>query len=42
VPWTGSSLDDRYLITGASQRPLLPALALLLGSLGLAWYREGG
>ena len=42
--WIGIHANDRYLITGASQRPLLPALlalALLLGTLGLAWYREG-
>jgi hypothetical protein len=42
--WVGLRRNDRYLVTGASQLPLLPAvaaLALLLGTLGLAWYREG-
>ena len=42
--WLGLRTNDRYLVTGASQLPLLPAilaLALLLGSLTFAWYREG-
>ncbi|HET6520420.1 MAG TPA: hypothetical protein VFG47_11490 [Geminicoccaceae bacterium] len=42
--WLGLRLNDRYLVTGASQLPLLPALlalALLLASLTFAWYREG-
>jgi hypothetical protein len=42
--WIGLRRNDRYLVTGASQLPLLPAvlaLALLLGTLGFAWYREG-
>ena len=35
--------NERYLVTGASQLPLLPAVLalLLLGTLGFAWYREG-
>ncbi len=42
--WVGLRRNDRYLVTGASQLPLLPAvlaLMLLLGTLGFAWYREG-
>jgi hypothetical protein len=42
--WVGLRRNDRYLVTGASQLPLLPAvlaLVLLLGTLGFAWYREG-
>ena len=42
--WVGLSRNERYLVTGASQLPLLPAvlaLMLLLGTLGFAWYREG-
>ncbi len=42
--WIGVYDNQRYLVTGATQLPLLPAvlaLALLLGSLGFAWYREG-
>jgi hypothetical protein len=42
--WIGLVGNERYLVTGASQLPLLPALLallLLLGTLGLAWYREG-
>jgi hypothetical protein len=42
--WVGLRRNDRYLVTGASQLPLLPAvlaLLLLLGTLGFAWYREG-
>ena len=42
--WIGLQRNDRYLVTGASQLPLLPAvlaLMLLLGTLGFAWYREG-
>jgi hypothetical protein len=42
--WIGVLDNERYLVAGASQLPLLPAvlaLALLLGSLGVAWYREG-
>jgi hypothetical protein len=42
--WIGLRRNDRYLVTGASQLPLLPAvlaLMLLLGTLGFAWYREG-
>jgi hypothetical protein len=42
--WVGLQRNERYLVTGASQLPLLPAvlaLMLLLGTLGFAWYREG-
>ena len=40
--WLGLRQNERYLVAGASQLPLLPALlALLLGSLTFAWYREG-
>jgi hypothetical protein len=42
--WIGLVGNERYLVTGASQLPLLPALLallLLLGTLGYAWYREG-
>ena len=42
--WRGFVRKERYLVTGASQMPLLPAalaLLLLLGTLGAAWYREG-
>ena len=42
--WVGLERNERYLVTGASQLPLLPAvlaLMLLLGTLGFAWYREG-
>jgi hypothetical protein len=42
--WIGLVRNERYLVTGASQLPLLPALlalVLLLGTLGFAWYREG-
>ena len=46
--WTpeqlGSLTGKTYLVTGANQMPLLPAilaLLLLLGTLGASWYREG-
>ena len=42
--WVGLQRNERYLVTGASQTSLLPAvlaLLLLLGTLGFAWYREG-
>ncbi|MEM8949122.1 MAG: hypothetical protein AAGA21_02020 [Pseudomonadota bacterium] len=42
--WLGFLRQDRYLVTGANQLPLLPAilaLTLLLGTLAAAWYREG-
>jgi hypothetical protein len=42
--WLGFVRKERYLVTGANQTPLLPALLallLLLGTLGAAWYREG-
>jgi hypothetical protein len=42
--WIGLVRNERHLVTGASQVPLLPAvlaLLLLLSTLGFAWYREG-
>jgi hypothetical protein len=42
--WLGLQDAERYLVTGATQQSLLPALLallLLLGTLGFAWYREG-
>ena len=42
--WLGFIKKDRYLVTGANQMPLLPALLallLLLATLAMAWYREG-
>jgi hypothetical protein len=42
--WIGVQDKERYLVTGAHQLPLLPAvlaLLLLLGTLGTAWFREG-
>jgi hypothetical protein len=42
--WIGVRGNERYLVTGADQHPLLPAilaLLLLLGTLSFAWYREG-
>jgi hypothetical protein len=42
--WLGLQRAERYLVTGATQQSLLPALLalmLLLGTLGFAWYREG-
>ncbi len=42
--WIGLRENERYLVTGAAQLSLMPAalaLLLLLGTLGLAWYREG-
>jgi hypothetical protein len=42
--WIGLLRNERYLVTGAAELPLLPALLallLLLGTLGSAWYREG-
>ena len=42
--WLGVEAKGRYVVTGVAQTPLLPAvllLALALGSLVLAWYREG-
>jgi hypothetical protein len=42
--WLGIHRTDGYLVTGATQQSLLPALLallLLLGTLGFAWYREG-
>ena len=42
--WIGLQRNERYVVTGASQLPLMPALLalmLVLGLLGGAWYREG-
>ena len=42
--WIGIHRNERYLVVGATQLPLLPAivaLLLLLGTLSFAWYREG-
>jgi hypothetical protein len=42
--WIGFLRKERYLVSGADQIPLLPAvlaLLLLLSTLGFAWYREG-
>ena len=42
--WIGIAANRDYLVTGIDQVPLLPgflALALLLGSALVAWYREG-
>jgi hypothetical protein len=42
--WIGIAANRDYLVTGIDQIPLLPgflALALLLGSALVAWYREG-
>jgi hypothetical protein len=42
--WIGFQRKEQYIVTGANQMPLLPALLamlLILGTLGMAWYREG-
>ena len=42
--WLGIHRTEGYLVTGATQQSLLPALLallLLLGTQGFAWYREG-
>jgi hypothetical protein len=42
--WIGIVRQERYLVIGADQTPLLPAwlaLLLLLTVLGAAWHREG-
>jgi hypothetical protein len=42
--WIGIAANRDYLVTGIDQVPLLPgfiALALLLGTALIAWYREG-
>jgi hypothetical protein len=42
--WIGIAANRDYLVTGIDQMPLLPgfvALALLLGTALIAWYREG-
>ncbi|HEX6102862.1 MAG TPA: hypothetical protein VF031_07430 [Alphaproteobacteria bacterium] len=42
--WIGIAANRDYLVTGIDQVPLMPgfvALALLLGTALIAWYREG-
>ena len=42
--WLGVAAQNRYLVTGLAQFPLLPAvlvLALVMGLALAAWYREG-
>ena len=42
--WLGVEAKGRYVVTGVAQTPLLPAillLALALGTMVMAWYREG-
>ncbi len=42
--WLGVEAKGGYVVTGVAQAPLLPAillLALALGTMVLAWYREG-
>ena len=42
--WLGIEAKGQYVVTGIAQTPLLPAIVVLilaLGSLILAWYREG-
>ncbi|HSR71320.1 MAG TPA: hypothetical protein VLL72_02965 [Kiloniellales bacterium] len=42
--WIGVLENDRYVVTGVEQTPLLPAFLVLLLALGaatLAWFREG-
>ncbi len=42
--WIGVQENGGYVVTGVSQVPLLPAVLVLLLTLGgaiLAWYREG-
>ena len=42
--WIGIAANRDYLVTGIDQVPLLPgflALALLLGTALIAWWREG-
>ena len=42
--WIGLHRNEAYAITGVSETPLLPgplALALILGTLAAAWWREG-
>jgi hypothetical protein len=42
--WIGLRNNDAYFVTGVRETPLIPALlalALLLGTLVGAWYREG-
>jgi hypothetical protein len=42
--WIGIAANRDYLVTGIDQVPLMPgfvALALLIGTALLAWYREG-
>lgn len=42
--WMGLRRNETYVVTGASELPLLPGLlllALVMGGLGAAWWREG-
>ncbi len=42
--WMGLRRNESYVVTGASEVPLLPGLvllALVMGGLGAAWWREG-
>ncbi len=42
--WIGLRRNESYVVTGASEVPLLPGLlllALVMGGLGAAWWREG-
>ena len=42
--WIGLASSGSYVVTGASQAPLLPAVLIMLLALGAAayaWYREG-
>ena len=42
--WLGVQRNERYVVLGADQMSLFPALLaliLLLGTLGAAWFREG-
>jgi uncharacterized membrane protein len=42
--WMGLRRNDRYTVSGVTETPLLPPLALLIllgGTLAMAWYREG-
>ncbi|MBL8699132.1 MAG: hypothetical protein JNK67_12205 [Alphaproteobacteria bacterium] len=43
-PWVGMQANNDYIVTGVSQTPLMPALAIFLlglGALVAAWRREG-
>ncbi len=42
--WMGLRRNESYMVTGASEVPMLPGLLLLglvMGGLGAAWWREG-